>query len=96
MDKVIILMAAWQGEKFLKEQIDSILAQDSIDLQLIVRDDASKDSTLEILYSYARRFPDKVVVYENKENIYCGNRDRRCFNSRRCGVICNIGQVRFL
>ncbi len=69
MDKVIILMAAWQGEKFLKEQIDSILAQDSIDLQLIVRDDASKDSTLEILYSYARRFPDKVVVYENKENI---------------------------
>lgn len=69
MDKVIILMATWQGEKFLQEQIDSILAQDYINLQLIVQDDASKDSTLKILSSYAERFPDKVIVYENIKNI---------------------------
>ena len=70
MDKVIILMATWQGEKFLQEQIDSILAQDYINLQLIVQDDASKDSTLKILSSYAERFPDKVIVYENIKTFF--------------------------
>ena len=47
--KVEILMATYNGEKYLREQIDSILKQTFKDWKLIMRDDGSKDRTIEIL-----------------------------------------------
>ena len=48
-------MSTYNGERFLKEQIDSILSQEGVEIRLLVRDDGSKDHTCEILSDYASR-----------------------------------------
>ena len=53
--KIVVLMSTYNGDRFLEEQIDSILAQDikeNAQMQLIVRDDGSKDDTTHILDAY--------------------------------------------
>ena len=50
---VLVLMSTYNGELFLKEQIDSILSQEGVDVRLLVRDDGSKDHTCSILSDYA-------------------------------------------
>lgn len=47
-----VCMATYNGEKFLREQIDSIIAQLDESDELIISDDGSNDATLDILYSY--------------------------------------------
>ena len=50
--KVAVLMSTYNGEKFLREQIESLFAQVGVDLTVYVRDDGSSDATLEILRRY--------------------------------------------
>lgn len=50
--KVIVLMSTYNGEKYLREQIDSILNQTYKNIQLFIRDDNSKDTTPSILKEY--------------------------------------------
>ena len=57
LPNVEILLATYNGERFLREQIDSILAQDYKNLTILARDDGSSDRTLAILDEYAQRFP---------------------------------------
>lgn len=49
---VLVLMSTYNGEKYLREQIDSILEQCGVNVSLLVRDDGSTDKTLNILYEY--------------------------------------------
>lgn len=49
---IAILMATYNGEKYLREQIDSILAQTCTDWTLYIQDDGSCDDTTEIIRSY--------------------------------------------
>lgn len=54
--RLAILMATYNGEKYLRDQIDSILQQETdIPFDLIVRDDGSTDATLDILESYREK-----------------------------------------
>ena len=53
MDKVAILLSTYNGERYLREQIDSILNQKNVDVDLYVRDDGSHDRTIELLKDYA-------------------------------------------
>ena len=46
---ISVCMATYNGERFIKEQIDSILPQLSQDDELIISDDGSTDRTLEII-----------------------------------------------
>lgn len=53
--KIIVLMSTYNGEKFIREQIESILNQDiceKMNLELLVRDDGSSDATHAILNEY--------------------------------------------
>jgi glycosyltransferase involved in cell wall biosynthesis len=50
---VSVVMAVFNGEKYLREAVDSILAQSFADFEFIVIDDGSKDRSLEILEHYA-------------------------------------------
>ena len=52
MSKISILLSTYNGEKYLKAQLDSLYSQSYQDFKLIVRDDGSKDRTKEILNSY--------------------------------------------
>lgn len=54
MEKIAVLMSTYNGEKYLKQQIDSILRQNvNAKVDLWVRDDGSNDTTCDILKSYA-------------------------------------------
>lgn len=55
MYKVTVLMSTYNGEKYIKEQIESVLAQKNVEVKLTVRDDGSSDSTTEILEEYSKR-----------------------------------------
>lgn len=70
---IAILMSTYNGERYLHEQINSILSQTCEDWQLYVRDDGSKDDTLTILKNYAAEHPKKIHVVEDvKENMGAG------------------------
>lgn len=49
MEKVLVLMSTYNGEKYLQEQINSLLGQEGVQISIIVRDDGSKDKTNTIL-----------------------------------------------
>ncbi|RDU22116.1 glycosyltransferase family 2 protein [Anaerosacchariphilus polymeriproducens] len=51
---VAVLMSTYNGEKYIREQIDSVLVQKNVDISLIVRDDSSKDGTTSILKEYEK------------------------------------------
>lgn len=60
-------MATYNGEAYLDEQIQSILAQDTPYWHLTVSDDGSTDRTPEILEKYVRNYPEKISrVYSGK------------------------------
>lgn len=52
MKKVLVIMATYNGEKYLEEQINSILKQKNVYVNILVRDDGSTDSTIAILDRY--------------------------------------------
>ena len=47
--KVAIIMSTYNGEPFIRQQLDSILNQTYKNIELVVRDDGSKDKTVEII-----------------------------------------------
>ena len=49
---VCVLMSTYNGENYLRRQIETIFSQDNIKVKLIIRDDESSDSTLDIINSY--------------------------------------------
>jgi rhamnosyltransferase len=53
--KIVVLLSTYNGAAYLRGQLDSILAQQHVDVQLLVRDDGSTDGTCAILQEYADR-----------------------------------------
>lgn len=69
--KVQILMAVYNGEKYLEEQLESILKQDFMgnrdnELAVLIRDDGSEDGTAALLQDYSRRYPE--ISYYTGQN----------------------------
>ncbi|CAN5398396.1 glycosyltransferase family 2 protein [soil metagenome] len=60
-----IVMATYNGSKYLPEQLDSLLAQSWKNIRILVSDDGSTDNTLEILNEYGIRFPGLFFVEQN-------------------------------
>ena len=58
--KIAVLLSTYNGEKFLGEQLDSLLAQSHKNFILVVRDDGSRDRTVSILESYAGDHPERI------------------------------------
>ena len=68
--KVAVCMSTYNGEKYIREQIESIMNQSYRPLYLLVRDDGSSDSTCDIIKEYAKQYDHVLVVDgENKENL---------------------------
>ena len=70
MPRIAVLMTTYNGEKFLREQLDSILQQKDVEVTLFVADDCSKDSTCKILNEYAAK-NSNIKLSFNKENKGC-------------------------
>ena len=67
MEKVCVLMSTYNGEKYLREQIDSILNQENVEVDILIRDDGSTDNTLNILKEYIKKH--KNINYYTGANL---------------------------
>lgn len=63
-----VLLATFNGERFLREQIDSILAQTLPFVSILARDDGSTDCTVDILNGYAQRFPERLRILPTRSS----------------------------
>ena len=68
MKELVILMSTYNGERYLKEQLDSILNQQGVKIKLLIRDDGSTDRTLKILEDY-KSCHQNIFEIINGENI---------------------------
>ena len=69
-DKAVeILMATYNGEKYIKEQIDSIVNQTYANWKLLIRDDGSNDKTLDIIREYEKRDVRIKLLEDSKGNL---------------------------
>jgi len=67
--RVSVVMCTYNGARFLREQMDSILAQDYPLHEIIVQDDGSTDDTLAILEDYRRQNPSLFHIHRNSERL---------------------------
>ena len=67
MYKVVVLMSTYNGEKYVKQQIDSILNQEGVEIELHIRDDGSTDQTVDILNEYSTMY--KNIFYYQGKNL---------------------------
>ena len=63
--KIMVLLSAYNGEKYIEEQIDSIFNQKDCVIKLVVRDDGSSDNTLQILSFLSTKYDIKIIVGQN-------------------------------
>lgn len=66
MPKISVVMPVYNGEKYLREAMDSILNQTFTDFEFIILNDASKDSTEEVIKSYE---DERIVYLKNEQNL---------------------------
>jgi len=67
--KTSVAICTYNGELFLKKQIDSILSQTRSVDEIIVCDDRSTDATVDILNSYKEKYPNLFHIYINEKNL---------------------------
>lgn len=60
--KVAVLMAAYNGERFIAEQIESILCQEHVSISLFISIDSGSDSTLEIVDAYSKENKNVILL----------------------------------
>ncbi len=66
--KISVVMCCYNGEEFLREQLDSVLRQTQPAFEIIVRDDASSDGTWALLQTYASQYP-CIIPSRNAANL---------------------------
>lgn len=71
LPKVLVLLSAYNGEKYLQGQIESILNQKGVEVFLLIRDDKSVDGTVELIKKNQMFFPGKIELVEGRENKGC-------------------------
>ncbi|MGV3459684.1 MAG: glycosyltransferase family 2 protein [Flavobacterium sp.] len=67
--KLSTALCTYNGEKFIRQQLDSILRQTLAVNEIIICDDVSTDSTPKILEEYRSRFPDIIKLHVNEHNL---------------------------
>ncbi|CAH1059499.1 glycosyltransferase family 2 protein [Paenibacillus pseudetheri] len=67
MGKVQILLSTYNGEKYLDQQLESILEQSYKNISILIRDDGSNDSTIDIITSYTIKHPD-IISFIKAQN----------------------------
>ena len=66
--RISVVMATYNGEKYIEEQIKSILNQKRLPDEIIINDDGSKDKTLEILKKYVNEYSN--IEWKVNKNVY--------------------------
>ena len=64
-----VALCAFNGEKFIQQQLDSILQQSSAIHEIVVCDDLSTDDTFKILQKYQNQHPNLFRIFQNESNL---------------------------
>ena len=67
-ENINVILCCYQGESYIAEQLDSILAQTYPSVEIFVSDDSSNDKTQAIVESYCANFSN-VTLHNNTENL---------------------------
>lgn len=76
--KVSIIMGIYNCENTLVKSIESILDQTYDNWELIMCDDCSKDKTYEIARYFEKKYPNKIKLIKNEQNLSLGPTLNRC------------------
>ncbi len=89
MISVSVAMATYNGQRFIREQLESLAAQQHLPSELVVADDASSDETVAIVAQFARTAPFEVHVHR-----YCDRVGYRA-NFMRAASLCKADVIAF-
>ena len=64
---IAVLLATYNGGKYIREQLDSLFQQSCDLFQLYVRDDGSSDDTMKIVEEFRQKYPDKITILEDSQ-----------------------------
>ncbi len=64
-----ILLATYNGARYLRPQIESILDQEDVSFRLLVRDDSSVDETPAVIERYRRLRPDRIILVSGSDHL---------------------------
>ncbi len=65
---ILVLMSTYNGEKYIDEQIESILSQQGCKPDILIRDDGSSDTTPSIIKRYAEKY-DRITIISDGDNL---------------------------
>ncbi|MCR5829601.1 MAG: glycosyltransferase [Lachnospiraceae bacterium] len=69
MSRIEIIMSTYNGEKYIREQLDSIIRSSFKNWHISVSDDCSSDSTCDILREYVQKYQGKISLHINDSNM---------------------------
>lgn len=87
-----VVIATYNGEKFLREQLDSVLAQTLMPDEIIVSDDGSKDGTWAILEEYKSKYPKLFRLYRNEKGLGPHENFKQAFQYVTCDLVAPCDQ----
>lgn len=67
--KTSVAMCTYNGEKHIKNQLDSILSQSLAIDEIVICDDGSNDKTIEIIMQFQLEYPNKIFLHKNPINL---------------------------
>lgn len=79
MDECFVYLPVYNGEKYLRKTIESVLAQDYPSFKIIIYDDCSTDSSPSIIEEYMRSNPQKIIFEKNEHNLGVGTTLHKCY-----------------
>jgi glycosyltransferase involved in cell wall biosynthesis len=87
MISVSVAMATHNGERFIREQLESLAAQDCLPSELVITDDGSEDQTVAIAEQFAKSAPFRVNIYRGSERLGFRANFMRAANLCACELI---------
>jgi len=81
MPKISVVMSVYNGERYLRESVESILNQTFSDFEFIIVNDGSVDSTKNILLEYARKDP-RIIIIDQQNLGLTKSLNKAIFSSR--------------
>jgi len=76
MELVSIILSTYNGEQYIKTQLESLINQTYKNIEIIITDDASLDTTLEILKTYANKYANIFLLQHSNNVGYIKNFER--------------------
>lgn len=92
MKKVLVVLASYNGEKYIKEQLNSIVRQKKVDKSIVIFDDNSSDRTIEISSNFLinQKEIDFKIIKRNKRTGSAANNFMMALSELLAGKILNI------